>query len=76
MEETKTEKMYEKIGELTSIKEEIRSLVTEALELAGNDENAKNTWFAQIIKSLDNNHEWLPQEHTMQDAIDEMMGID
>jgi len=74
MENTKTEKIQERIEELDHIKEEIRYLVQEALAVAGDDDTAKRTWFARILTALDDDHEFLGKaSHTIQDTIDELI---
>lgn len=73
MEKTKTEEMQERIEELNFLKEEIRNLAREALAVAGDDDNSRRTWFAQIITALDSDHEFLGKaSHTIQDTLDEL----
>jgi len=63
--------------ELSEIKEQIKQLTYEAMELvprdAGAHGRAKSYWFPQILQALDDESEYMGSSmHSMQDTIEEL----
>lgn len=80
-ERARAEELAEKIDALTEIKEQIKDLAHDALELLdghpGTRDRAYGYWYAHILGALDKDNEFLGGSFmTMQDSINELEGSD
>jgi hypothetical protein len=63
--------MNDKMQRLEEIKDQIKELAWEAHKLTGGSESARRTWYAGIICALESDNDYLSQERTLQNGIEE-----
>lgn len=67
----------ETLDRLGEIKDEIKELVEEAratvaLAFPDHSNRARRTWIARIRMALDEDHEWVGRQHTLEDTLYEI----